>query len=473
MYMSHLLTYLNSYSLRDSLDAEAEAAKSRGIEVLDKESGDYEPTFVQEVINRDSEFVAKIINAFHHGKFGNERVSVRDMITSKDFSQLFYAAVEIFLMDALAPASVITQNLFTTVPFTKKGAQFVFRGFGPVNVEEVPEGAEFPIASAALSDQAYRIAVEIKKYGAKIPVTDEMLEEDSWGLVAYFLKSLGTALVNKKEYLAMNLLNEQSGWVLADNHEPANSQLGSLTGRGIDGKFNGTMTVEDLLAALTWMQSRGYNADTMVIHPFAWIMIARDKELSDLAFRNITYVPATAPGWGDIIPNGPTFSKFGSGVPNDSGTAVDPVFGKLGIGFYSYPTLTPFGATFTATNVVTGAPIKVVTSPFVPFFKVTSANANPSSGVTSPVGKYATNIILADSQRCGLILQRERPVMEKWQDPDREINFMKIRERYGMALQELGRGVGLIKNVIVDRNYSFVNTNAVTLGAPSGDYKFI
>ena len=473
--MRSLLSHLHSYSVKDSLDAEARVAQAKGIEVVDADGG-YRPDFVSEVVRRDEELVARVLNAFHHGSFGDEKVSVRDMITSKDFSQIFYAAVEVFLAQAIMPANVVTGNLFTTVPFTRQGAQFIFRTFGPSNVEEVPEGAEFPNASPSMNDQAYRLAVEIKKYGAKIPITAEMMEEDSWGLVAFLLKNLAVALANKKEYLAVNLLNENSGWVLADNHEPANSQLGSLTGRGIDGKFNGTLTIEDLLAALTWMNTRGYNADTLLIHPFAWIMLTRDKELSDLAFRNITYVPATAPGWGDVFGQfGPTLSKFGSSVPTGAtdGVAnpVDSVFGKLGIGYYSYPNLTPFGATYTATNAVTGAAVKVITSPLVPFFKVSSGTA--SQGVTPANGKYATNIILADSQKCGLILQKENPVMERWNDPDREVNYMKVRERYGMALQEMGRGVGVIKYAVVDKNYSFINTNSVSLSSPSADYKFL
>lgn len=473
--MGRWIQYLHSYNVKDSLDVEARIAKAAGVQVYDN-GGNYKPEFVDEVIKRDEELITKVVSAFNHGSFGGEKISVKDMITSNEFSQIFYAAVEVFLAQALTPASVVTSNLFTTIPFTRKGAQFIFRTFGPSNVEEVPEGAEFPDASPSMRDQGYRLAIEIKKYGAKIPVTAEMLEDDSWGLIAYLLKNLGMALVNKKEYLGVNLLNENAGWVLADNHEPANSQLGSLTGRGIDGKFNGTMTIEDLLAAMTWMNSRGYNPDTIVIHPFAWIMLTRDKELSDLAFRNITYVPATAPGWGDVFGNlGPTLSKFGSGVASGSddtaGYAVDPVFGKLGIGYYSYPNLTPFGATYTATNALTGTSLKVITSPLVPFFKVSGASA--SQGVTSAEGKYATNIILADSQRCGLILQKERPVMERWNDPDREVNFIKVRERYGMALQELGRGVGVIKYAVVDKNYSFVNTNSVSLSSPSADYKFL
>jgi len=472
--MRSLLTHLHSYSVKDSLESEANLVKRDGFEVYDA-NGAYKPEFVEAVIKRDEELVTKVVNAFHYGNFDGEKVSIRDMITSKDFSQIFYAAVEVFLTQAIAPARVITDNLFTTIPFNKKGAQFVFRTFGPSNVEEVPEGAEFPDASPSMNDQAYRLAIEIKKYGAKIPVTSEMMEEDSWGLVAFLLKNLALALLNKKEYLGVNLLNENAGWVLADNHEPDNSQLGSLTGRGIDGKFNGTLTIEDLLAAMTWMSTRGYNVDTIVIHPFAWIMLARDKEISDLAFRNITYVPGTAEGWGDPFGQfGPTLSKFGSGIGSGATTPdypVDPVFGKLGIGYYSYPNLTPFGATYSATNAITGAAVKVVTSPLVPFFKVSGGSA--SSGVTPANGKYATNIILADSTRCGLILQKERPVMEEWKDPDREVNFMKVRERYGMALQELGRGVGLIKYAVVDKNYSFINNNSVALGAPNASYQFL
>jgi hypothetical protein len=118
-----------------------------------------------------------------------------------------------------------------------------------------------------------------------------------------------------------------------------------------------------------------------------------------------------------------------------------------------------------------GTTLKVIASPLVPFYVVPSS-ADPDSGVTSPVGSFATNIILASSQKGGIILQKERPVMVDWRDEDREVNFFKVRERYGMGLQELGRGIGVMKHVILKKNYDFALTSNVSLTNTSA-YKFL
>jgi len=55
--------------------------------------------------------------------------------------------------------------------------------------------------------------------------------------------------------------------------------------------------------------------------------------------------------------------------------------------------------------------------------------------------------------------------MEEWADIEREINFIKIRERYGLALQEQGRAVAVARNIVIDRTYAFDNVNSVTLNA--------
>ena len=62
--------------------------------------------------------------------------------------------------------------------------------------------------------------------------------------------------------------------------------------------------------------------------------------------------------------------------------------------------------------------------------------------------------------------------------PLQDISGMKMNERYGFMAIEQGRGVATAKNVVIDRNYGFQNTNAVTLpalddGLSDGDPTFV
>ena len=390
---------------------------------------------------------------------------------SKDYPALFYAATEIIMKERIVPARVVTANLFETIPYDGNGLNVTIRTMGGVQVEEVPEGGQYPETTSAVNDQAYRIHLEIKKYGAKVAATKELIESDNWGIFAYTVRSLAEELLNKKEKLAIDLLNERAGWVLMDNGAASTAPLGSCTGRGIDGNQNGTMTIDDIMNIMAWMQMRGYNINTILVHPFAWALWARDTEIREVIMGGgVTYVPQgnAAPGWTDPFQGlGIPFQKYGgdgafSGTGSQAGAGgVDPVYGKLGIAPYSYPNLTPFGATYHTQPKGISQALKIIVSPFVPYYLVSGASVG--ANIQDPNGKYATNIIFADSTKCGLILQKENAKMEEWQDVEREINFIKIRERFGMALQEQGRAIAIAKNIVIDRHYNFDNVNSVAL----------
>jgi hypothetical protein len=466
-----MLFHLSSYGLKDAFKEKVKAAQAEGVnpyeegDVLSKE-------FVYAALEDDAYVISDILSAFDTGKYQIAGgTTIKDLLMTKDYPKLFYAATEILMRERIVPARVVSANLFDTIPYDGNAINVTIRTLGGVEVEEVPEGGPYPETATAVSDQAYRINLEIKKYGAKVAATKELIESDNWGIYAYTVRSLAEELLNKKEKLCIEMLNEQSGHVLKDNADAANAPLGSCNGRSIDGNQNGAMVVDDIMDIMAYMQMRGYNMDTVLMHPFAWTLWARDTEIREVIMGGgVTHIPQgqAAPGWEDPFRGlGVPYQKFGSGGqfadPTTGIGNVDPVFGKLGIAPYAYPNLTPFGATFQLKPKYSDRPLKVLVSPFVPYYKISGSTAGGTSGVNNPNGKYATNLIFADSTKCGLILQKENAVMEEWQDFEREINFVKIRERYGMAMQEQGRAVAVAKNVIIDRTYNFDNVNSQTL----------
>jgi len=486
--MASSLFSLHSYDVRNSIEEKAReaaeiAVSNGGASPVDDE-GNIDETFAMQSIRQDAEDISEILDAFRTGKLAGESITVKDLMSTKDYPKLFYAATEILMMQAIQPARVVTQNLFQTIPYSGNGESVTLRTLGGIEVEEVPEGSPFPETGSAVSDQAFRVNLEIRKFGAKIPATRELLETDNWGIFGYTVANLALALMNKKERNAIEMLNELAGWVLMDNADPDNSQLGSATGRAIDGKQNGTMTIDDIMKMLAWMQMRGYNVDTLVMHPFAWATWIRDTEIREVIIGGgVTYTPQgnAAPGWGDspFGALGQPYGKFGSTTSGASSpTALsdfntpDTIFGKLGIAPYAYPNLTPFGATYFTQPKHVDRPLKIVVSPLVPYYQVNSVTG-ADNDIHDANGKYASNIIFADSTKGGLILQKENPVMEEWKDMDREIQWVKIRERYGMALQDQGRGFGVAKNVIIDRNYNFDNVNSQTLAVLSSSKTYM
>jgi len=447
----HSLQNLSSYNLRK--------------EIEDKYNTFTDQESAYNRIEEDAEDIYEIINAFNTGKIAGESLSLKEVLMTKDYPKLFYAATEILMKSRIVPNRIITGNLFQTIPYTGNSLNVTIRTMGGVEVEEIGEGEEYPETSSAVSDQAFRINLWIKKYGAKVPATRELIESDNWGIWAYTIAQLADALLNKKEKLAVTMLNEFAGYTLMDNANSANVALGSTTGRGIDGNQNGALGVDDLMRIMSWMHMRGYNIDTILINPFAWAMWARDTEIREVVMGGgISHIPQgnAAPGWdmpwGGL---GQPYDRFGGNGPaslpaggaGDHNT-LDPIYGKLGIAPYAFPNLTPFGATFMTQPKHLDRPIKILVTPMVPYYKISSGGKT---------GKYATNIIFAESARCGLILQKENPTMEQWNDIEKEIDYTKIRERYGMALQEQGRAVCVARNIVVDRTYTFDNVNSVSL----------
>ena len=465
------LRNIESYDPTAALDAAAAALEKNGGQAfMDTPNGKYyNQELVSQVAHRHASDISEIIMALETGKLAGEKVKIKDALMSKDFPQLFYAATEVLMKDRIVPNRVITENLFQTIPYVGSALNVTLRTFGGVEIEEVPEAGEYPETFSAVSDQAYRIFIEIKKYGAKIAGTRELLESDNWGIFAYMLKSLASELLNKKEWLASKMLNEKAGYVLMDNATPGSSQLGSCTGRGIDGAANGAFGIDDMMNMLAWGQMRGYTYDTILINPFAWALWARDTEIREVMFGNsVTYVPngSAGQGWGEPFGGlGYNFGTFGgNGIPSMAPSAVsngnwltnDPVFGKLGFSQFAWPNINPMGATYYTTPKHIDRPLKIIVTPLVPLVKSNSGAAS---------GKYITNIIFAQSSKCGLILQKETPNMEQWKDIEREIDYIKIRERYGMAMQEQGRGVAIAKNVVIDKTYAFDNVNSATLAS--------
>ena len=460
-----ILDALTSYDFEKSVNKKLDGLDKENSPVSDEEYSQ----FADATVSEDIEEISDVMDAFSTGKFQGGSKKIKDVMMSMDFPELFGAATEILMMSRIMPARVISENLFQTIPYSGQSSNITIRTLGGVNIEEVPEGSLYPETGTSVADIAYRINLEIKKYGAKVAGTKELIESDNWGIFAATIAMLGDELLMNKEKMCARLINDRAGYVLIDNANASSVELGSATGRDIAGAFNGALGLDDIMNLMAWMEMRGYYIDTVLMHPFAWNMWQRDPEIREVMLgTSVTHVPSgnAAPGWGDPFGGmGYNFGKFGSSIttadPADitglsSYNTAEPLAGKLGISQFGYPNLTPFGSTYMAQPRHTDRPLKVIVTPLVPYYKVATGTR---------AGKFATNLIFADSTKAGLILQKENPSMHEWEDIEREINFVKVREKYGIALKEQGRGIAIAKNIVIDRTYAFDNVNSVSLTA--------
>jgi hypothetical protein len=58
-----------------------------------------------------------------------------------------------------------------------------------------------------------------------------------------------------------------------------------------------------------------------------------------------------------------------------------------------------------------------------------------------------------DSREVGVLTVAEEPTTTRWNDPERDIEQVKIRERYAVNILNEGRAVRWAKNVVIARSW--------------------
>lgn len=363
-------------------------------------------------------------------------IGLRDVLNNTDLSKLVPIAISEVVREAAEP-HLIANQLFNVIS-QRDGIYIQLPAVGAMDtIEEVAPGQEYGTEEITMGGGS-TIRVDIRKYGIKLALTEEMVEQSQWDVISFWLKAAGKAFARKKNRICFNLFERQA-LTLVDNKAPTQSVLGRpLTGRDGDGNWNYSFTPEDFFDIYAAMLQEGFAPSIIVMHPMSWAMWVKDPILKVFAWRN---------------GSGPMFNAYDlQGVKRDS------FFSGLGMSqngarpgetmppdFQGKPILPPF------LNV----PFTVMVSPQVPF---------------DPINKL-TSIYFVDPENAGAIVQAENINHFQWTDPERDIQSIRLREKYGIAMLNEGRGVGVVKNVKVvpNRIADFGYTTATT---PAGAIKY-
>jgi len=374
-------------------------------------------------------------------------LSAADMVSSKDLTRMIGTQITRLVQEAIEPDLLVIPNLFTEVSYSGPGRSIEIGGLGAFHAGEVAEGTEYPEVDFNYGE-GDMVAVGISKHGLKVRVTEEVIDDNLFDVFGLWMRMAGRALARHKEMAAIQLINE-FGYTVFDNASPGDSQKGVTTGRNIAGDANGTMTVDDLFEMYIWLYMRGFVPDTLLMNPLAWRMFMSDPETREIILKGATIASNRGPsGSGPGHPTG----HAGMGVRGGN-TGNPPNGAKLLSGVSPFTTnLNPMGASWNIQPGYLPSPLKVIISPYVPYV----------SAATSPV-KPISNIIMADSTRAGILLTKEGVSIDEWDDPERDIKAMKMKERWGMALFEQGKGLAVSRNIVIDKNYVFENVNQATL----------
>lgn len=385
-------------------------------------------------------------------KDGNySKFEFKDLVTREDLMRFVPQAVETVVREAIEPNLFIVDRLFQTITI-ERGSRVQIGALGALEAGRVGQGGEYPEKTLDL-DGGDMVALTTDKHGLKISLTEEVLRDNLWDVVNVWLRAAGKALARHKERQAAKLISEM-GYDIFDNATPANSYAGVTTGRDITGTANGSMTANDVFEMYAYLLNRGFSPDVLLMHPMAWKTFMTDAEMREIVLAGNTVSSRQAPNgnaaanWGTSH-NGLGFRTTATGNATTSGNTV-----KGGSAWTQ--TLNPLGATFNIAPRYLPGPLEVIVTQYVPF-------TYGSFGYETTGGGQRCNLMMVDSSRCGVIGQSMPVTTDRWTDPERDIENIKMREEYGFAMLEQGKGVAVARNVVIARNYVFDNANSQTL----------
>lgn len=344
-------------------------------------------------------------------------IKLKDILNNNDLSRLVPIAISEVVREA-SEFELLATKLFKKIS-QKEGIYIQLPAVGAMDtIEEVAPGAEYGTEEITLGGGT-AIRVDIRKYGIKLGLTEEMIEQSQWDVIGEWLKAAGKAFARKKNWIQFQMF-ERQGLTLVDNKNPNHTVLGrALSGKDGAGNFNYSFTHEDFFDIYAAMLQEGFAPNVVVVHPMTWALWVKDPILRAFTMTN---------GGGNLMAGydlgGVKRDSFFGGLGKSSGGA--DLGEAMPPDFQGRPILPSY------LNV----PLSVMVSPQVPF---------------DPVAK-TTSMYFVNTENAGAIVQGEEINHHSWADPERDVQFIKLREKYGISMLNEGKGVGVVKNVPIVPN---------------------
>lgn len=349
-------------------------------------------------------------------------IQVRKMMRdnfSTDLPLLIPRTISTMVREAIEPNLVLTP-LLTRINYSA-GTRLSFPTFGGLAnaAADLAEGEEYPEGTMEMGGQTECI---IGKSGIAVKVTEEQRRYSQFDIISMNVRAAGRALARLKERKVADLITNNAT-VLINNDDAAARRT---TGRDYAGAYNGTLTLDDIFNVWSVMVNTGFVPNTLIMHPFAWKIFAEDGMQKLFGFQNgmqnmLWQLPQGNPG------NAPNWRQT---MLNQNSYVTDPQ--NLATTFTRVPSLFP-------------TQFNIIVSPYMTF----KASENK------------TDIVFCDINELGILVVDEEVTSDEWTDPARDIMKMKFRERYGLAIKNDGRAVGVLKNVTIGKNIDFGNRLSV------------
>lgn len=347
-----------------------------------------------------------------YGDYSKGRTSLQEALTTTDTVKLIPKIIEGKLREAAEPAYLGT-NFFTTIHVDGGNtAVYVIPVVGELVAYEVAEGQRYREDSVDFNTiENSTLEIRCKKIGTRVTITEEAISDSSWDILGLNVRKMGRAMARYKEEWIMREFTK-NGHLVFDNYIRKSKPESGTTGRDQNGEFNDTLSVEDFLDLTLTLMGNGFNPNHCIMHPLTWVVFARNAMLG----------------------NGLSFGAFGgNGVsPWNTIQGTNGPFGLQNNGNGQKLIMTP-----DQVQNRLPVPMQVDFSPYVNFDKQ----------------EKRFDCYVLDSSEVGVIVEREGLTTGQWNDPEKDIRNLKVKERYGIGILNEGLSIAVAKGIAVAPSY--------------------
>lgn len=375
----------------------------------DFESGktDKRPSVNQKTLDLTEKMIRNI-----YGDYSKGSATIREALMSTDTVRLIPKVIEGQLREAAEPEYLASKFMNVIHVEGNNSAVYVVPVVGEIFASEVTEGGRYNEQNLDFNTvENGQLEIRVKKYGLKVTISEEAIQDSSWDIYGINVRKMGRAMARLKEENCFNAFSNH-GHILFDNDKREQFPEAGTTGRDADGSYNDTLSVEDFLDLVLALMGNNRVPTDIIMHPLTWVIFARNS----------------------MIGNGLTFGAFGGNQVHPWG-ATQGTPGFAGLSSEEGPQKLIMRPDQVQNRLP--VPLAINFSPFVRFDKL----------------KKRFDMYCIDRSEVGVIVEREELSTDDWNDPERDMRMLKVKERYGVGILDNGKGITVARNIAVAPTY--------------------
>lgn len=364
-----------------------------------------------EVSRKSVDLMEKTVRNMN-GDYSTGRVSIQEAITTTDTVRLIPKIIEGQMREAAEPEYLGTNFMQRVTVDTGNSVTYVIPVAGEIHAHEVGEGTRYNEDNVEFNTvENGQLEVRVKKVGCRVSITEEAISDSSWDILGINTRKMGRAMARYKEEMIFQNFSTH-GHVVFDNNLRDQNEAFGTTGRGIDGAFNDTMSVEDFLDLVLVLMSNGFNPTDVIMHPLTWVVFARNTMLGN----GLTYGALNGQY---VHPN-----NMVQGTPAAFGLANNGAAQPLIVKPEQVQNRLPM-------------PLAINLTPYVHFDKIAKR----------------FDMYCIDRAEVGVLVEKEGLTTENWTNPELDIRNLKAKERYGVGILNNGKAITVCQNLAVAATY--------------------